>query len=273
MNEIILSMVIWGTLGVFVLWSKMAALDIAFYRCIIGMLGISLYIVKTRPHIKLDKPFLITISAGILVVLNWWLLFKSFQLSSITIGNMAYYLQPVILILVGFMFKFEAFKWRKLLLIIVSFLGVILTIKPSSLLGQGNIFSGVMYAVCAATIYSVVTILMRNISRDIFVIIWLQLLVGSLMLIPFAKLTLPTSPTSISCLLIIGIVHTIFAYVLYYRGIKKIAVSKIAILSYLDPICAIFTDILFFKQQLNTTQIIGILITFGAGFILIKQKA
>ncbi|MBP7781310.1 MAG: DMT family transporter [Burkholderiales bacterium] len=270
MLEITASMLIWGTLGMFVLWSKVSAIDLTFFRCLIGALSVGLYLLKSGRRISFNRSTLIISLAGIFAVANWLFLFKSFQLASITIGNMAYYLQPIILLLLGFMCKFERFSWRKVILILLACLGVALTIRLDSF-AVPNILLGVSCALFAAILYSLVTLMMRNIHADIFVIIFIQLLIGVLMTAPLASFSV-TALSGWWCLLIIGLVHTPLAYFLYYRGIKKASVTQIAVLSYLDPIVAIISDIVFFNQHLNGVQLFGISLTFLAGFMLIRLK-
>ena len=83
MFQLMLSMILWGTLGIFVLWSGLSAIDVAFYRCLIGTLIIGCWMVKSKQSIKLDKTTGIVALAGVFLVLNWVFLFKSFQISSI----------------------------------------------------------------------------------------------------------------------------------------------------------------------------------------------
>lgn len=271
MLEITLSMIIWGSLGMVVMWSKMSAINIAFLRCLIGAIIVGLYLLKTRQKISFDKILILTATAGIFAVLNWILLFKSFQLSSITIGNMSYYLQPVILLTLGFLFKIEKFSWRKILLIIFSLIGLLLTVKLSSLTTSSNMIAGILSATSAAVLYSFVTLIMRKINSDLFVIIFIQLIIGVLITAPFVEIsTINFHDTPYA--LIIGIIHTPIAYYLYYQGIKKVDVSKVAVLSYLDPITAIISDVVFFNQQLDTIQITGIIITFVSGWLLVRLK-
>src|SRR3990167_1224694 len=101
MLQLMLAMILWGTLGVFVLWSGLPAVDVAFYRCLLGAVLIGAWLIKSKNKISFDKNTGIVALAGICLVTNWVLLFKSFQVSTITIGNMSYYLQPVILIILG----------------------------------------------------------------------------------------------------------------------------------------------------------------------------
>lgn len=105
MIELILFMIIWGSVGLFAVLSKVSALEIAFYRCLIGSIFLGVYLLHGKKSISLNKSLIKISLAGVFLVLNWVFLFKSFQVSSITIGNMSYYLQPVILLTLGVFFK------------------------------------------------------------------------------------------------------------------------------------------------------------------------
>lgn len=267
MIELMLSMTLWGTLGVFVLWSQLPAMDIAFYRCLIGAVLIGCWLIKSKEKIRIDKNSAIVAIAGICLVLNWVFLFKSFQVSSITIGNISYYLQPIMLIILGIFIYQEKVSLQKWMLILLALLGVILTIDLHNL-ASPNILLGVGFALVAALLYSFVTILMKPIHANFFQVIFIQLLVGVIFLLPFAHLQL-FSPVAMICLIIIGIFHTLLAYFLYYSAIKKTNFTQIAIFSYLDPIVAIITDVLFFNRQLNLYQITGVVLTFSALYWLV----
>ncbi|MHB1947202.1 MAG: DMT family transporter [Gammaproteobacteria bacterium] len=267
MLQLIISMTLWGTLGIFVLWSGLSAIDIAFYRCLIAALVIGCWLLKSKEKIKLDKSTGIVALAGIFLVLNWVFLFKSFQISSITIGNMSYYLQPIMLIILGIFFYNEKVSPQKWMLILFALSGVLLTIDLHNL-NSPNILLGVCFALIAALLYSFLTILMKNVSLNYFKVIFIQLAIGVIILLPlvhFRSLSLST----ISCLIMIGVVHTLLAYFLYYNAIKKTTFTQIAVLSYLDPIVAIITDILFFNRQLNMLQIAGVALTFCALYLLV----
>jgi len=75
--------------------------------------------------------------------------------------------------------------------------------------------------------------------------------------------------TALTCILVIAILHTVVAYFFYYQAIKTTSFSQIAIVSYLDPIVAILTDILFFQRQFNGLQITGIVLTFVSLYFLV----
>lgn len=134
-----------------------------------------------------------------------------------------------------------------------------------------NVLIGALFALIAALFYSILTMLMRSNKVGFFEVIFIQLVIGLIVLFPFMHFS-KLSWLSIIYLTIIGVVHTVIAYYLYYKAIKKVDLTSIAIVSYLDPIIAIGTDVLFFNRTLNLIQIIGIMITFSAIYVVIKPK-
>lgn len=265
-----LSMVLWGTLGIFVLWSGLSAIEVAFYRCLIGALFMGCWLLQSRERISLDRNTVVVALAGIFLVLNWVFLFKSFQVSTITIGNISYYLQPIILIILGIFIYHEKVSLQKWALILLALCGVLLTIDLHNLQSP-HILLGVFFALFAALLYSFLTLLMKRVHLNYYKIIFIQLAIGVFMLLPFVHFQ-SLSMIAIVCLLIIGVVHTLLAYFLYYNAIKKTSFTQIAVLSYLDPVVAIATDVIFFNRQLSMLQIAGVGLTFAALYWLVTSK-
>ncbi len=284
MGKITLSMIIWGTVGLFVLWSGFPMITIACSRCVIGGLilaGFCYHQGLFKAQFFAKQEVLLAIISGIFLVLNWVLLFESFKLASITVGNVSYYLQPIFLVILGIFFFKERVSLPKGALILLSFVGVVLT-TGLSVSDRGssahNLLIGVGYATLAGLLYAFVTIITKPIKiLPSPVLTLIQLLSGGIILLPFMNYdslsfhSLAMLP--LIYLLIISLVHTAAAYILYYDGIKKVSVTNIAALSYIDPIIAIATDVLFFHRHLNGLQILGIILTLGSSYLVIRLTA
>jgi drug/metabolite transporter (DMT)-like permease len=230
--------------------------------CFIGA-----YLARTREKIPFNGTVVMIALAGVCLVMNWVFLFKSFQVSSITIGNISYYLQPIILIILGIFIYKEKVGLQQWMLILLALTGVLLTIDVNNL-SSSHVMLGVFYALFAALLYSFLTILMKPVNLSYLKIIFIQLFIGVIMLIPFIHFQ-KLGAVAISCLIVIGVVHTLFAYYLYYQAIKEASFTQIAIVSYLDPIVAIATDIIFFNRHLNLYQMAGVGLTFIALYLLV----
>lgn len=89
-------------------------------------------------------------------------------------------------------------------------------------------------------------------------IVVIQMIVGSVLLLPFA--TWPdgaSSPQAWGLLLAIGFIHTGLMSTLLYGAIQKISTSLVGVLSFVYPIVAIVVDAWAFDHLLGAMQIVG----------------
>lgn len=279
MLQLILAMIIWGSLGLFVLKSGLSSIDIAFFRCLIGVMILIPFCAYRgyfdRSLLKI-KTVLPVFAGGIFVVANWILLFESFHYASITLGNVSYYLQPVFLLFLGRIFFREPISSIKYFFVMLSLLGVLMTINltPEMLQFKKTELLGIFFALAAGFLYSLATIIAKkSAAMPAPLMTCLQLGIGAIVLLPMSHLTTLTfTGSTLGYILILGLVHTVLAFVLYYHSVSKLPTDQIAVLSYVDPIAAIFTDVLFFNRVLVPVQIIGIILTMVSSYFVINAK-
>ena len=65
------------------------------------------------------------------------------------------------------------------------------------------------------------------------------------------------SPKGWVCLLILGIVHTGFAYCLYFSSLWRLPGQEAAILSYIDPLVAVVISVALLGEPITAWQIVG----------------
>ena len=68
-------------------------------------------------------------------------------------------------------------------------------------------------------------------------------------------------------LLIVGIVHTGIAYVLYFGSVNKLSSGTIAVFSYIDPILSVILSALILKEAMTVYTVIGAILILGATFV------
>lgn len=271
-------MLIWGTLGFFVLKTDLSVVDIAFFRCLIGCAALAPYcwykrLFEYRLTFTTTWPILL---GGIFIVLNWVLLFLSFRYASITLGNISYYVQPIFLLILGYIFLREQIGLLKWLFILLSIVGVYLTIDLTheTLSAESSQLLGVGCALLAGFLYSVATLIVKK--HRVFpttLMTLIQFVGGGVILLPFVSfhhmhLDLPV----VFNLLIIGFVHTVLAFIFYYESVPLLSTDIIAVVSYIDPIIAILTDVLFFNRHLSKLQMLGIILTLLGSYLVIQCK-
>ena len=97
----------------------------------------------------------------------------------------------------------------------------------------------------------------------------LQFVAAIVTLTPYVALTSGVTlggmdATGWICLLIVGLVHTGLAYVLYFPSIKELPGQKAAILSYIDPLVAVIVSVLILREPMNAWQWVGGAMILGA---------
>lgn len=72
---------------------------------------------------------------------------------------------------------------------------------------------------------------------------------------------------SISEILLIGFLHTGIAYALYFSSISRLEAQEVALASYLDPFFAILFSVMFLKEPLSWTMLVGGSLILGSSLI------
>ena len=76
--------------------------------------------------------------------------------------------------------------------------------------------------------------------------------------------TLSVDTRSVLLILILGFVHTGFAYILYFGSMAKIPVQSVAILGYLEPVVSVLTSALILQEPITAGGILGAVLILGA---------
>jgi len=68
-----------------------------------------------------------------------------------------------------------------------------------------------------------------------------------------------------------GIVHSIIAPILYYRGLQKVSASRAAVLGYLEPVCAILLSMVFLDEMPGHNSLLGGALILCSGYMTIRS--
>jgi drug/metabolite transporter (DMT)-like permease len=153
--------------------------------------------------------------------------------------------------------------------IIISTAGLLLMFHGFSLSEQhvkgiaSGIFSGLMYAI--------LIILGRSLAQRFtpLVITVFQNLVVVLILLPFIK-DVPLN--IIGYFILMGLVHSTAAPLLFIRGLKEVKASKAAILGYIEPVAAMIFAWIAFQEMQRVMSLIGGALILYSGYLTIKRR-
>ncbi len=275
--RIIISMLIWGTIGVFVREISLSSLEIAFFRALIGSVFLGSVSLITKVKIEreiLKKNLWFLIFSGIALGINWILLFQAMKYTTISNAILSYYFAPVFIIIFSAILFKEKIASRNVFYLMVSIIGLFLIMKSNDMIiieGYNHI-KGILYGLGGAVIYAVIVILNKSIKGLSGIHTTLvQLAIATLALVPFVVGNNSSQISSLDTrawifIITLGIVHTGIAYFLYFSSIKNVKGKTVALLSYLDPIMAITISFLFLGESMNIFQIIGGILILSASY-------
>ena len=272
----IIAMLIFGSIGVFVREIPISSLHIAFMRSFIGtfvMFFIYFFSKKKidRASIWGNKSSLFF--GGAFLGINWILLFEAYKNTTITSATLAYYMAPIMFILLSaVIFKIKLTAVR-IVTILLAFLGLaVLQVNDLSSMDHMD-GTGIMYGLAAAFFYALVIIFnrrMKNISGmdRTFMELLLSLLVLSLYMGvtgEFNEFYIPVE--SLPFVLVLGIVHTGLAYYLYFSTVDKLDSQHVALLSYTDPLSAIIFSVVLLGEAFYLNMAMGALLILGSSIL------
>lgn len=276
-QNLILSMCIFGTVGIFRKHIEMPSSLIALCRAVIGALCLFGVLRLKRKKINWAqiRRYLIPLTlSSVAMAFNWIFLFEAYNYTTVTTATLCYYLAPSIAVVASHFLLKDRLNLRRGICVAVAFCGMVLIsgIVGTGMPGPAEI-KGILFGLMAAVLYATVMLLNRIIHlKSPYDKTLLQLGISALVLLPYTLLTVDASAVHFSAigvalLLIVGIVHTGIAYALYFGSAQTLPTRTVALLSYIDPILAIVLSALLLKEPLGIQEIIGSVLILGAAYI------
>ena len=275
--KLVATMLLFGTIGIFVRYINMPSSFIALARGFVGALFL-LLVVLLRGG-KLDKEAIFKnkwklIFSGACIGINWVLLFESYRYTTVATATLCYYLQPVFVIIASHFILSEKLTLKKFVCVIIALCGMIPVsgVLESGLPSMSEI-TGILLAIGAAALYAANIVTNKTMSDmpsyDMTIIC---MTTAALVLFPYTLSTVSFSeitfqPLPLLLLLTVCVVHSGVAYAMYYSALKLLPAQNVAIYGYIDPIFAIFLSAIFLKEPFTISTFIGAVMILGATFV------
>lgn len=274
--QMLISMAIFGTIGIFRTCIPLPSGFIAMIRGFVGavFLLIVMFVRGRKPDLSgIRKNAGKLCLSGAFLGVNWILLFEAISQAGPSVATLCYYLAPIFIIIVSpFMLK-ERLTVKKIACVCVALLGMVFV--SGILHGEmGAVhFKGVALGLAAAVFYACVVLTNKKIigisANDRTV---MQLIASTLVLLPYVliaekgafALFAASNAKVILMLALLGVVHTGLAYALYFGSLKSIKAQTAAILSYIDPMLTLVLSALLGIDEIDAFGVIGAVLILGA---------
>ncbi|MDF2630696.1 MAG: hypothetical protein K0R39_4527 [Symbiobacteriaceae bacterium] len=283
--SIILSMLIWGSVGIFARRAGTEPLITVTFRVLFAAvtMGILVLAQQRNGHRAVAKVggdwrrWVLLVSSGLGLALNWLFFFKALATTSVTNAVLAYYVAPVLVALTSPLFLNERLERRTVVATALAFGGIcVMLYQPRGLLATDML--GVGYGLVAACFYASVTITGRRLA-DVppARLVLIQCLTASLVLVPAVLLSagagaLAVGAGALFMLAVIGAVHTALALFLYFSGLRSVKVQHVGVLAYLDPVSAVLFAYLFLTEVPSVASLAGGALVLSGSALLLRRS-
>ena len=272
-----LSLLILSTNGVFVSHISLASSQIVLMRTLIGGMLLTCLVLFgggfDKDSVRRERTPLLL--GGAALGLNWVTLFEAYRLLNVSIATLIYYAGPILVLLFSPILFREKLTGRKTVSVIIVAIGLI-CISGSIVVTGMNPF-GLLLAAISALLYAALIVFNKQIIRTSGMqTAAIELDVAFVVVLVYTLCTsgLPhLTGSDIPYIAAIGFINTGLAYLLYFTGLQKLSGQSVALLSYLDPVSALFFSALLLHETMTPAQVVGaVLIIGGAMFGEIKKK-
>ncbi|MFP5105878.1 DMT family transporter [Neobacillus sp. C211] len=274
--QFILSMIIFGTIGLVVRYIDLSSSERALLSSFIGCLFLLLifFMIKKKISWNLVKSnALFLILSGIALGGNWIFLYQSYDHTTIANATLGYYFAPVfVMILSPFVLR-EQLSIKKIVCIGVAIIGMLMIVGEGVSAPRSDDILGLSFGLIAAAFYAALLLLNKFIKdMEKLELTIIQLGTTTLLLMPYVFLTsgfgiFEVSSSSIPFILILGIINTGIGFWLFFSGMEKLKGQSIAMLSYVDPFVAILISAIFLQEQMTIVQMLGGVLLLGSTFV------
>lgn len=274
---IFLAGVLWGSMGIFVrvLNGKgLFSMEIVALRAVVTAIFMVVFLLLFhRDLLKIKwKDIWVFLGSGLGSILFFnFCYFRAISLTSLSIAAILLYTSPAIVMILSFFFFKEKFTGRKVLALVMTFLGCVLVTgvlgETAAVTGKGvlaGLGAGLGYALYS--IFSRYAIDKGYHSLTITCYTFVIAAVGSLFLsdrTQIAKAALG-SPAMLVFSLVFGLLCTVLPYLFYTVGLKYVENSRASIIVSVEPVAATLIGFFLFQEKIRPMGIVGIILVLSA---------
>ena len=277
---ILLSAILWGTLGVFITFLRQAGfatLQIVFLRSSISTVLLGLFIlVRDRKKFRIRmRDFWIFIGTGLISFTLFTVCNQiAMRLCSLSIAAALLYTSPAFIMIFSRFIFGERLTGAKFIAIAVTVFGCFLV---SGLLTPGAVISvpGILAGIAAGLCYGLYSIFGRfGVEKyDSMTVTFYTFLLATAACLPFADFTsMPAIFASadwvLPLVLTFGPVTCLLPYLFYTAGLAGMEPGTAGILATLEPVVSTLLSVIVFHEAMNWQKILGIVCILGSVLIV-----
>jgi drug/metabolite transporter (DMT)-like permease len=281
--KIITAILIWSSLGIIIRKIKLSNIDIIFFTSAIA--GLLQFVLLSsarliKRDIKIDsdlKSISLLLLIPVFFVANTLLFYFAFKHTTIANSVLTHYTAPVFVAFLAPILIKEKIHRSSWIAIIFSSIGLLFILNAAdvngNLSGSNREILGITAGALSGLAYAFLIMIVRNITHKYssLFITFVQNGMIVLILLPF-MLTLSLPLEFMTYLIILGVIHSTIAPLLYVQGFRTVKANEAAILGYLEPVGAIILALFFLHEVPGFKAMLGGALILFSGFMIIRSR-
>lgn len=275
-----LAIFLWSSLGVVIRLSGMPVTVLMFYAAVISGVTTGSMLLLKRDLIRgisLRSVAPLFVLAPVSLI-NTFTFFYAYKNTTIANAVLTHYTAPVIVAFLAPLILKERFTLRTIIAALIASAGlwIMLGVSPEdfyhSLVGGSKDSLGVVSGLFSGLAYAMVIILIRRLAPQYHPVVmtFFQNTLIAIMLLPFSG-TSADLVTGLWAFLIMGIIHSTIAPILYFYGMKTVTATKGGLLGYLEPVFSIILGVIFLDELVGIKTFIGGALVLFSGYLTIRK--
>ena len=267
----ILAMLIFGTNGYLVAHLSLQGSQIVLVRTLVGGLLLTAIVLLRggfdREAVHAEWRDLLF--GGVALGLNWVALFTAYRMLNVSLATLIYYAGPMLVLLFSPLLFGESLTPQKIAAVAIVAAGLFCI--TGSITSAGMSLTGLLASVLSALFYaSLINFNKRIVKTGGMQTAALELDVAFVVVLIYVLLTagIPRPlKADIPYLLVLGLVNTGLAYMLYFTGLQKLPGQSVALISYVDPVSALVFSALLLHETMTPLQVLGAVLIIGGALL------
>lgn len=285
----LLGFVIWGTFALVLKpLGAFGAFDILIHRVIFAAISIviacflfrrkqtlaSIHYIKSLDRSRKTKLLINVVSSSIFLAFNWFSFIYVMNAISVNATSLAYLICPILTTILASLFLNERLNNGQWLAVFIAAVSCII-------LAYGH-FMDLFYSMMIALSYAIYLILQKNSFQiDKFFSLTIHIVVSMFLLLPLLGVVDTSSvktPEFYGLVLVIAVGYTIIPLFMNIFALKGLDSSVVGILMYLNPIISFFLAVFYYREPINTQQIVAFsmimlaILVFNAAYIYERRR-
>ena len=271
--EYIVSLILFGTIGLLLRFVSLPSEVVALCRGLIGtvfFVGLVLVLIKRPDGAAIRENLLWLLLSGLCLGLNWIFLFAAYVQTTVAVASLCNYMAPILLIFLSPLLFRERLSGKKLLCVLAALLGIVFVSGILSGRAEDINGKGVLLGLAAALFFAGIVVCNKQLRRiEALDRTLVQLLVSALVILPYVLVrnrgtTWNVSAQDVWIILILGLVQTGLAYVLYLSPMEVLPVQTVSILGYIEPVVSVLCSAFLLREPLPWIGWLGAALIIGA---------